>query len=311
MLADPRRPANILFEGEDVPNGFVLVDEGVWYLYASQGIIGKQNLPLRTSDDGGQTWRRPRDTMPLLAAWVEKGNTWAPDVRRIGDRYVMWYTARLAGQEKATQCIGVAVADSPEGPFAPEPDPRICQLERRGSIDPRTYQAPDGQLWIHWKSDDNADTEGNTKSSIYAQRLEADGITLIGEPTEMLTVTQKWEGRIVEAPQLVEGPGGRLWMFYSGNWFNQPDYGLGIAECTTPAGPCRKPYNGPWLPHNEQGMGPGEASFFTDEHGRTWMVYSPWEVRYRTPTPRPVALAGIGFDERGPYLADGRLAPKR
>ena len=309
--ADPRWPARILFEGEDVPNGFVLVDEGMRYLYASQGIIQKQNLPVRISGDDGKTWRRPRETMPLLAPWVEKGNTWAPDVRRIGDRYVMWYTARLAGQEQATQCIGVAVSDSPEGPFSPEYEPRICQLERRGSIDPRTYLAADGNLWIHWKSDDNADVEGTSRSSIYAQRLDVDGITLLDEPTEILTVTQRWEGRIVEAPQLVDGNDGDLWLFYSGNWFNQPAYGLGIAKCATPAGPCTKPYTNAWMPHNAQGEGPGEASFFRDEADRLWMVYSPWEVRYRTPTPRPVALARVAFDEDGPYLADGGLAPKR
>ena len=309
--ADERRPARILFEGEDVPNAFVLIDEGVRYLYASQGIIEKKNLPVRISRDGGQTWRRPIDTMPVLADWVEKGNTWAPDVRRIDDHYVMWYTARLAGQPTATQCIGVAVSDSPTGPFLPESEPRICQLDRRGSIDPRTFMDDTGQLWMHWKSDDNADTEGTTLTGIYAQRLDPDGITLTGEPKEILTVTQEWEGRIIEAPQMVRGNGDDLWLFYSGNWFNQPAYGLGAATCQTPEGPCKKPFDTAWMPANDQGEGPGEASFFTDEQGWLWMVYSPWEVRYRTPTPRPVALTRVAFDQRGPYLADGGLAPKR
>jgi GH43 family beta-xylosidase len=240
--------------------------------------------------------------MPVLPAWVDAGFTWAPDVRRIDDRYVMWFTARLKGYDPPTQCIGVAVSDDPFGPFVGEPEPRICQLERRGSIDARSYEAPDGQLWLHWKSDDNADVDGTTKASIYAARLAPDGIELDSEWTEILTADQPWEGRIVEAPQLVAG-GGRLWLFYSANWFNQPAYGIGVAECETPAGPCTKPLDRAWLGSNAQGFGPGEASLFTDDDGRMWIVYAPWAVQFETKTPRPVALAHVAFDDNIPYLA--------
>ena len=115
----------------------------------------------------------------------------------------MYMTAQLADVAPARQCIGAAVADRPEGPFDPLPQPLVCQLDRNGSIDPRTFVDGDGSLWLHWKSDDNADVDGTGTASIYAQRLDGSGTTLLGEPVRILEVDQPWEGRIVEAPHMV------------------------------------------------------------------------------------------------------------
>jgi hypothetical protein len=93
---------------------------------------------------------------------------------------------------------------------------------------------------------------------------------------------------------------GNYWVFYSGNWFNEPYYAIGVAECRGPAGPCSKPSR-PFLASNAQGQGPGESSLFTGRNG-LWIVYSPWAIHYRTDTPRPVALAHIAFNASGPYL---------
>lgn len=93
------------------------------------------------------------------------------------------------------------------------------------------------------------------------------------------------------------------WLLYSGNWFNQSVYGIGIAECDGSAGPCRKPLDRPWLGSNAQGRGPGEASLFRDGDG-WWIVYGPWAVEYEEQTPRPAAVARVGFGPTGPYLAE-------
>jgi beta-xylosidase len=214
----------------------------------------------------------------------------------------MYVTSALKDRTPLTQCIGTAVAARPEGPFVALPRPLVCQLDRNGSIDPRVFVDRGGELWMHWKSDDNADVDGTSHSSIYAQRLSDDGLHLVGPRTRILEADQAWEGRIVEAPDM-ERVDGRYWLFYSGNWFNQPYYGIGVAECDGPAGPCRKPYDGPWLSSNAQGQGPGEASLFTDRDGTTWILYSPWAQAYTTPTPRPVAMARVEFGRDGPRLA--------
>jgi beta-xylosidase len=303
--AYPAAPAIIVTPGEDAPNPFVLHDGGAYYLYASQKGLYDENLQVR-SGPSLDALGPVHDAMPVLPSWVHAGFTWAPDVRRIGDHYVMWFTTGVKDSRpdavRPTQCIGVAEAPTPEGPFTGVGEgPAICQRDRWGSIDPRTFRDADGQLWLHWKSDDNAQTEGTSHTTIYARRVAPDGRTLVGPATAILQADQPWEGRIVEAPQVVRAAG-RYWLFYSANWFNQPAYGIGVAECAGPAGPCRKALDRPWLGSNAQGAGPGESSLFRDGRG-WWIVYGPWAVDFEASTPRPVAMARVVFGATGPHLA--------
>ncbi|MHB1487501.1 MAG: glycoside hydrolase family 43 protein [Acidimicrobiales bacterium] len=293
-------PARIVTPGVDAPDPFVIAYEGTYYLYASQDSASGPSVPVRTSSSLTR-WGPVTDAMPAPPAWVEKGFTWSPDVRQVGKVFVMWFSAALVGHDPVAKCIGVATASSPLGPFVGASRPAICQLDHNGSIDPRTFQDANGSLWIDWKSDDNADVASTSHSSIYAQRLSSDGTVPVGTATVILTADQAWEGRIVEAPQMVRDAG-HYWLFYSGNWFNEPYYAVGVAECQGPAGPCHKYLDHPWLASNAQGQGPGEASLFTDHTG-TWIFYSPFAVRYRTYTVRPVALARVAFGPFGPYLA--------
>jgi beta-xylosidase len=310
---DPERPAvllDITKPSPSLPNPFVLVDGARYLLYTTEALDGagaKKNVPVLESQDL-RTWTFVHDALDGfdVGAWAVPEATWAPDVAHVGDRWVLYYTARVADRDPDTQCIGVAAGSAPQGPFVPAPDPIVCQLDRGGSIDPRSFRDRDGTWWLHWKSDDNRDVDGTTTTSIYAQRLDATGTQLVGEAHEILEPTQEWEGRIVEAPQMIE-VAGRLWLFYSANWFNQPAYGMGVAECQTPAGPCTKPFDGPWLSSNAQGEGPGEGSLFLDRHGRWRLVYSPVAQEFRDETDRPIAMATVGFDAAGPYLADPNL----
>lgn len=302
-VADPLAPALIVTPGLDVPNPFVMYEDGRYLMYSSQIGFFDPSVALRVSEFATSWPETATEVLPVLPAWADIGHTWAPDVRRLGDRWVLYMTARLKDTEDAPrQCIGVAVANRPEGPFDPAPEPIVCQLDRLGSIDPRTFLDVDGRLWLHWKSDDNADINGTTTTSIYAQPLSADGVSLVGEPLRILEVDQQWEGRIVEAPDMVLVDGD-YWLFYSANWFNQPAYGIGVARCEGPAGPCEKPFDSPLIATNAQGAGPGEGSLFVDAAGALWIAYSPLAIRFETYTPRPVALARIGFDDTGPYLA--------
>jgi beta-xylosidase len=299
--ADSSSPARIVDPGRDRPNPFVLVTNGKYYLYSSQsGTFDSPNLPLWVSTDFAH-WSPARDALPTLPRWATWGSTWAPDVRRVNGAWVLYYSALVKSQNGWTRCIGTATASTPTGPFKPVERLLVCQLDRRGSIDPRTFVDGDGTLWLHWKSDDNADPNGTRHASIYAQRLSGDGLTLVGPRTVIVTADQLWEGQVVEAPQMVRASG-HYWLFYSGNWYNTPKYAIGVAECRGPAGPCRKPASSrPFLGSNTQGSGPGESSLFADGNGY-WIVYGPWAVRYPEKTIRPVALAHVVFSGFGPYL---------
>ena len=252
---------------------------------APADLVGDLHLPERTFTVMGKFLSWP-DAMPTLPSWeLPNSELWAPDVRKVGATYVMWFSGLDRGHTLSTgvaaQCIGVATSTSPTGPFtADSPDLTDCQASGHGDIDPRTFVAPDGQEWLYWKNDGNAvptmDLVGNIH--IYAQRLATDGQTLVGSPSVLLTNDLPWEGGLIEAPDMVH-VGNRHLLFFAGNSSNGVANGIGLALCKEPGGPCSSPYSGPRFGSNLQGAGPGEETVY-NQNGITWMLYTPHGVYY-------------------------------
>ncbi len=295
-------PGVVVTPGQDVPDPYVIEANGVYVMFASQDGFFGPNVPVRVSSDLVDWTGPPIDALPTLPRWAEPGFTWSPDVLRVQGRYVLWFNAALAASgPTATKCIGVATSRSVVGPYHPVGSaPLVCQLDHLGSIDPRAFVDPSGQLWLLWKSDDNADLQAQTHSTIWVQRLSPDGLQLIGQPVALMTADLPWEGRIVESPDMVYAAG-HYWLFFSGNWFNEPYYAMGVAECQSVIGPCDPTTLGPWFASNAQGAGPGEESLFFDG-SRWWMFYAPFAVDYQSFTPRPAAVARLVFGPDGPSV---------
>jgi hypothetical protein len=305
-VGDPSAPARVVLSGPDAPDPFVLVDGSHEYMYTSNGTLTHVNVP-EYSILADHRWGDLRDALPELPPWAFGGFTWAPDVRRVLGGWALYFTAAVRGASPPMQCIGDAFGSSPLGPFKPVKKLFICQVAHRGSIDPRTFVDAEGNLWLYWKSNDNASpnipwTTGNGFTGIYAQRLSASGRALLGTAKLILQPSLPWEGTILEAPDMLFEQG-RYWMFYSGNWFNSPEYAIGVARCEGPVGPCTPVTTHPLLTSNEQGAGPGEESVFEDSSG-IWMLYAPWASNDPRPTPnRPVVEVRLGFTPAGPYIA--------
>jgi beta-xylosidase len=299
---NPSAPALVLPQGQDQGDPFVLTVGHRYYLYTSQFSSSGPNVPVASGTTMGNLGP-VTDALPNLPAWAHSGFTWAPDAHRFGSSYVLYFTAWVDGSNPTMQCIGDAVGTSPTGPFVARSNPFICQTASGGSIDPRVFTDADGSNWMVWKSDENIGGS-TTPTNIWTSRLSADGLTLVGSPNRILTPDEAWQGTIVEAPDLVLA-GGKYWLFYSANWFDQPVYGIGVASCAGPQGPCQDFSNQPLVSTNLQGEGPGEESVVVGRNG-VWMLYNPW--RSYAPTaitpPRPVAIARIGFGPFGPYLGD-------
>ncbi len=300
LIVTPDTPAG------DSPNSFIVQRGNTYYMYASQGNVAQPNIQLRTSTNL-INWSNPIDALPTLPPWAKCCFTWSPDVHYIQGRYVMWYSSLVknltnpSAADNGIECIGWASSPSPQGPFSPAmtPFPQICQTSRFGSIDPHVFVDPSGALYLIWKSDDNADVNSNTHSIIWVQSLAPNGTTLLGSPHQLITADRPWEGRIVEDGQLVFAQHA-YWLFYSSSWYNQPDYSISLAKCLGPLGPCDK--LGVWLNSNDQGTGTGESAIFQSSSDQYWITYSPWAARGSSYTPRPVAIARLGFLPSGPYL---------
>jgi GH43 family beta-xylosidase len=298
-VADPEEPAIIDRTGWDDPDPFVLVQNGEYYLFTGSS-LESENVPVRSGASFG-SWGPVRDALPDLPAWATHSLMWSPDVARFGNHYMLYFTSQLQNFSPPTICIGDAISTAISGPYIPSSTPFICQGSLGGSIDPRVFVDGDGQPYMVWKSNQNAlSPDGPTQ--IWTQRLSSDGTDLVGSPQMIFTPDESWQGGLAEAPQLMLVQGS-YYLFYSGAWFNSPNYAIGVATCAGPQGPCHDTSDTPLLGSNLQGWGPGEESLFTNEAG-IWMVYSPWFASMPNPgPPRPVALARIGFSPSGPYLA--------
>lgn len=258
----------------DFADPAVLVVGDVYYAYATNA-AGKHVQVARSFDLSH--WTMLPDALPSLPAWVDSRGAWvwAPDVIQIGRRFVMYYTAR--DLRSGRECIGVASSADPFGPFADSnAGPFVCQRDLGGDIDASPFR--DGAtLYLYFKSDGNC---CRIHAHLWGQRLSSDGLRLLGAPVMLLTNDQRWEGDVVEAPNMLK-TGRSYGLFYSGNDYATNRYAIGYARCQSPLGPCAKPVDHPILSSNLAApiplVGPGGASFFT-AGGVTWVAFHTWGV---------------------------------
>jgi hypothetical protein len=93
---------------------------------------------------------------------------------------------------------------------------------------------------------------------VRAQRIAEDGRSLLGESTVVLANDLDWEGHLIEGP-FCTLQDGRYWLFYAGNDFGTPAYGIGVAVADHVLGPYRK-QGEPILKSTRSWTAPGHAS---------------------------------------------------
>ncbi|WP_241996210.1 glycoside hydrolase family 43 protein [Kribbella antiqua] len=244
----------------------IAVDNG-YLAFATNGALGNVQT-LKSSDL--VSWEQVGDALPSLPPWTTPGKVWAPEVAvHATDRYVMYYAT--SHDASGRQCIGVAVASRPEGPYVDKsPRPLICQEVEGGSIDASPFQDSSGRRWLYWKNDGNAI---DVDTWIYVSQLSPDGLTLVGPTQRLIKQDLPWEGRLVEAPYMVER-NGKFHLFYSANAYDKSTYAVGHALCPTPTGPCTKSGD-PILASSPDAAGPGHNMVLVKDD-RYWFIYHAW-----------------------------------
>jgi beta-xylosidase len=134
---------------------------------------------------------------------------------------------------------------------------------------------------VLWKNDGNC---CGFTTYLYLQRVSDDGLTLQGEPAQLLTNDQAWEGRLVEAPTLWKQDG-RYYLFYSANDYSGLNYAIGVASADQITGPYRKSAKPLMSSDLKTGgaFGPGGQDVVLDDDQEPWLVYHSWDtmVAYR------------------------------
>lgn len=111
----------------------------------------------------------------------------------------------------------------------------------------------------------------NMATPIFAQRLADDGRSLVGERTVVLANDLDWEGHLIEGPYVTRAEG-RYWLFYAGNDFTSPSYGIGYAVADRITGPYRKAEQ-PLLKSHPRWSAPGHASVSVGTEGEPRLFF--------------------------------------
>lgn len=133
------------------------------------------------------------------------------------------------------------------------------------------------------------------RTPIHARRLAEDGRSLVGDEHVVLCNDLDWEGHLIEGP-FVTKQDGRYWLFYAGNDFSTPAYGIGVAVADDVLGPYRK-RSEPLLKSAPDWWAPGHPSVAPGADGRPQLffhAFRPGTCGYNAF--RAVLTVGLDFD---------------
>jgi GH43 family beta-xylosidase len=243
--------------------------DGANYVLTCTSGTAADAFPILTSPDL-TTWTPAGNIFPAASkpSWA-MGDFWAPEVHKVGGKYLAYFTARAMDGNLA---IGLASAPTATGPYTDSGQPLVHD-PMVGLIDANEFTDIDGTPYLLWKEDGNAN---NMPTPIYGQKLSPDGTTLIGMRQTLITNDQPWEGAVVEAPWLTLH-NGNYYLFYSGGAFADATYAVGVAHGSAPLGPFMKTTD-PILKTDLNWVGPGHCSVVDTPLGDTFMVYHAWQV---------------------------------
>lgn len=251
----------------DFPDPDVVSVGQTYFAYATNSVAG--SIQIIESTDLTR-WTAVGNALPSLPGWAAANYTWAPSVALIDGNFLLYYAVDVTGS--GTECISVATASQPQGPFIDKATaPLECQKSLGGSIDPFIFIDSSGSAYLLWKSG------GPGSSKIWSEQLAATGTAMApgAVPTVLLVPDQPWEAGTVEAPDMITS-GGRYFLFFSGNDWDTAKYAVGAAICTGPLGPCRDPSPNPVLSSGSGVAGPGGESVFSDAAGTHWIAFDAW-----------------------------------
>ena len=221
--------------------------------------------------------------------WVKPDSysMWAPDcIERNGKYYFYFPSAPNDGRGFG---IGVAIADSPEGPFIPEPE----NIKGISGIDPCVLQASDGNAYIFWGAGRCAKLKPNMKE--LADDTPTEIVKWGDHEFEMYGVNclKDLPNRQAEGPFAFE---------YNGNYYLTYPYVrentevLGYAMSKNPMGPYE--YKGLIMPEHDNGCWTNHHSIINYK-GQWYLFYHRNHFSPRDDKRRSVCIEKLFFNPDG------------
>lgn len=238
---------------------FVLEDDGWYYIYgthADDGIVVYRSRDMREWSD------RCGNATNGLALYMDDvwGESWfwAPEVYRVGDKYIMTYSAE--------EHICYAESSSPCGPFVQSRKQPYLPTEK--GIDSHIF-FEDGKAYIFW-------VRFQGPYGIWMAELTEDLCSLKMETARLILEPQPntWEhvqAHVSEGPAIIKHKG-KYYLTYSCNDYQSQDYAVGVAVADNIWGPYRRHPDNPILHRHAGYVGTGHHTLLSTRKG-LYMVY--------------------------------------
>ena len=269
---------NPLFSGGDP---FLLYFEGTYYMYFTGGASRERPGFVVYSSKDLQNWENRGYCLEAKDAMGDKG-FWAPELIYHNNKFYMVYVAN--------EHLGVAVSDSPLGPFVQE---EKKWLSEKNAIDGHFLIDEDGNKYLYYVRFDN----GNV---IYAAKM-SDDLLSIDEENEvrLIEAKEEWETRdclVAEGPFVLKHKG-LYYLTYSCNHTRSQDYAVGYAVSDKPLGPFTKYEGNPILSKTDTVFGVGHHSFAMSGDGKTLLCAYHSHLSKEVAFPRNVCIDTAEFIE--------------
>nr|WP_288837581.1 glycoside hydrolase family 43 protein [uncultured Flavobacterium sp.] len=124
-----------IYPSHDIDAGIPFNDNGDHFGMEDYHVISMESVTSEAVDNG---LALHVDDVP----WAER-QMWAPDAAHKNGKYYLYFPAKRAN---GIFQIGVAISDSPIGPFLPEPE----AINRSYSIDPAVFEDEDGKYYMYF-----------------------------------------------------------------------------------------------------------------------------------------------------------------
>lgn len=257
-------------------------EDGTYYMYGTGSGAKDGFVTYSSTNLVDWTLEKQVYTGNTESSW-NVANFWAPEVYKMKDKYYLFFSADWKNNptnELENFKIGVAVSDSPTGPFVDLKDEPLFD-PGYPIIDANVFKDDNGKYYLYysracyknpvesdiatWAKEEGLYDEIE-ESWVYGVELQPDFKGVIGEPVLLLSppksmddVNAEWESRSITSKEVnrrwTEGSftfkhKDTYYMMYSANHFAGENYAVGYATASHPLGPYTKAANNPVLQKN-------------------------------------------------------------
>ena len=278
----------------------VIRADGAWWLF------GTGNLLLRARSTDLKHWQKLSSPLAAPPAWARevapgnKGNHyWAPEVIRLGKRYLLYYSVSEFGKNSSAIALATASTLDAQNPGSGWTDRGIVIRSGKddafNAIDPSVLADRDGRLWMAF---------GSFWAGLYVVELDpATGLRISPDsPLHGVAFSQE-----IEAPTLYRR-GDYYYLFYNEGRCcrgKASTYNIRVGRSRAVTGPYlddqgRDLMNGggrAFLGTQGNFIGPGHAGLFRDADEREWVSVHFYDgAKNGAPT---LALRRLGWTDDG------------